>query len=237
MGLLRQPYFIVIFFSASKPPAREQSRQQTTPPVNDQEIQPKSKKSQKKASAGLQFAMTRRPFFILQPSLFLYCTDFFETEKNLEDLGIGRDARGVFAFTIVAKYPVIALKDMSPHSNGESHLYVTIDAKSWVKAQFPHSSSAQLKGNVYAIVESTTHSLAVDIDLRDINVVGTEYNNNSNGSSSRSSYAILPTSLFTSIATSGFNWFVNNGLTDFSQQSSSFLQGSSKTYIPHQQQS
>ncbi|KAK7456441.1 vacuolar protein sorting/targeting protein PEP1 [Stygiomarasmius scandens] len=117
----------------------------------------------------------------LSSSRLFSSTDFFDTEKTLEDLGIGRDARGVFAFTIVAKYAVVALKDVSPHSNGELHLYVTEDTKSWAKAQFPHSSSAQLKENAYTIVESTTHSLAVDVVLRDINAVGTLYLSNSNG--------------------------------------------------------
>ncbi|KAK7436104.1 vacuolar protein sorting/targeting protein PEP1 [Stygiomarasmius scandens] len=124
-----------------------------------------------------------------------------------------------FAFNIVAKYAVVALKDTpNPGPKRNSHI-------------------RHLKENVYTIIESTTHSLAVDIVLRDINAVGTEYDNNSNGSLSRSSHAILPTGLFTSVTASGSNWFINNGLTDFSQQLSLFSQGSSKTYIPHQQQS
>ncbi|THU94129.1 vacuolar protein sorting/targeting protein 10 [Dendrothele bispora CBS 962.96] len=117
----------------------------------------------------------------LSSSKLFSSTDFFMTEKKTEDLGIGRDARGVFAFTIVAKFAVVALKDVSPHSNGELHLYVTVDTKSWAKAQFPHASSAQLKENAYTIVESTTHSLGVDVVLGDLGAVGTLFVSNSNG--------------------------------------------------------
>lgn len=60
-------------------------------------------------------------------------------------------------------------------------LYVTVDAKTWAKAQFPHASSARLRENAYTIVESTTHSLGVDVVLEDHRSVGTLFVSNSNG--------------------------------------------------------
>jgi hypothetical protein len=60
-------------------------------------------------------------------------------------------------------------------------LYVTVDTNTWAKAQFPHASSAKLRENAYTLVESTTHSLAVDVVLKDQGTIGTLFVSNSNG--------------------------------------------------------
>jgi hypothetical protein len=98
----------------------------------------------------------------------------------MEDLGIGKDAKGVLAFAIVSKFAVVAVRDLSSNNAGEM-LYVSVDAKVWAKAQFPHASSARLRENAYTIVESTTHSLAVDVLLQDQSTIGTLFVSNSNG--------------------------------------------------------
>ena len=108
-------------------------------------------------------------------------TDFFETEKKLEDFGIGKNARGVVAFAIVSKFAVVAMKDIAAGARGDMLLYVSVDTKTWAKASFPHSTSARLRENGYTIVESTTHSLAVDVLNHDRSAIGTLFVSNSNG--------------------------------------------------------
>ncbi|KAH9036732.1 hypothetical protein EDB83DRAFT_2524753 [Lactarius deliciosus] len=117
----------------------------------------------------------------LSSSRLFSSTDFFTSEKRIEDLGINRGARGVVAFTVVSRYAVVALKDLSGETNSEILPYVTVDTRTWAQAPFPHASSARLRENAYSILENTTHSLAVDVMLNDSGAVGTLFVGDSNG--------------------------------------------------------
>jgi Sortilin, neurotensin receptor 3, len=118
----------------------------------------------------------------IESSRLFASTDYFAQDRQVIDFGIGtRLSRGVVALGVVSKFMVAALRDLSSGNNGEMVLYVTVDAKTWAKAHFPHGSSSKLVENSYTIVESTTHSLAIDVQSHASRGIGTLFVSNSNG--------------------------------------------------------
>lgn len=107
--------------------------------------------------------------------------DFFEKDNSFVDLGIGKEARGVVGIGGVQKYLVTALKptDAINGGSGEMVLYVTEDGQTWSRALFPHGHG--LKENSYTIVESTSHSILVDVNSDQGKGSGTLFTSNSNG--------------------------------------------------------
>lgn len=98
-------------------------------------------------------------------------TDLFQKQKTFVDMGIGRNARGVVGIGGIKGFIVAALKpglfgsgdgNAGAGQNGdEMVLYTTHDTKSWHKGLFPHGHG--LRENAYTIVESTEHSILVDV--------------------------------------------------------------------------
>jgi hypothetical protein len=135
----------------------------------------------------------------LKESRLYSSTDWFQSDRHqFVDLGIGKEARGVVGIGGVQKYLVTALKPSaaqdagsgdagsgggggggSSSSNGEMVMYVTEDGKTWSRAQFPHGHG--LRENAYTIVESTEHSILVDVNSSPSAVAGTLFTSNSNG--------------------------------------------------------
>lgn len=107
--------------------------------------------------------------------------DWFEKDTEVIDFGLGeRYSRGVTAVGIVSKFMVAAMRDTTGQT-AELSLQVTLDGHTWHKAHFPHASSSKLRENAYTIVESTSHSLGIDVLLHSTAAVGTFFVSNSNG--------------------------------------------------------
>jgi hypothetical protein len=121
------------------------------------------------------------PFPTVDSSRLFSSTDFFKT-KQIEEMGIGKNARGVVAFAVVSKLGVVAMNSGGGgYSHGEMVLYVTVDAENWHRGEFPHASNAFLKENAYTVVKSMSHSLAVDVVMQDRTSIGTLFVSDSNG--------------------------------------------------------
>ena len=117
----------------------------------------------------------------LRESRLYSSTDFFDTDRSFVDLGIGKEARGVVGIGGVKKYLVTALRPSAGTEGGSSEmvLYVTEDGKTWSRALFPHGHG--LKESAYTIVESTSHSILVDVNSSPSANSGTLFTSNSNG--------------------------------------------------------
>ncbi|KAG8725549.1 vacuolar protein sorting/targeting protein PEP1 [Ceratobasidium sp. 395] len=108
-------------------------------------------------------------------------SDWFQKDIEIIEFGLGeRASRGVTAIGIVSKFMVVALRDPTGKST-ELSLQVTLDGYTWHKAHFPHATSSKLLENAYTIVESTSHSLGIDVLLHSNAAVGTLFMSNSNG--------------------------------------------------------
>lgn len=118
----------------------------------------------------------------------LYSSDNFFEDKKFVDLGIGKKAQGVVGLGVVSKFMVVAVRayeglDKRASSGGGDpmHLYISTDGLQWKLAQFPHSVMPNLKENAYTVVESTTHSLAVDVLTEVNNDIGTLFVSSADG--------------------------------------------------------
>ncbi|WVQ82331.1 hypothetical protein IAT38_004459 [Cryptococcus sp. DSM 104549] len=112
----------------------------------------------------------------------LYSSSDWFANKKFVDLGIGKRARGVVGLGVVSKFMVVALKvtdgDGSKRASGADpmHLYVSTDGLEWRQTRFPHSALP-----AYTVVESTTHSIAVDILTSPSANIGTLFVSSSEG--------------------------------------------------------
>ncbi|KIJ36606.1 hypothetical protein M422DRAFT_260953, partial [Sphaerobolus stellatus SS14] len=112
----------------------------------------------------------------------LSSTDFFIKDTKVVTLpGGNKNSEGVLALAIVGKFAVVGVRDLSPSSQNDMLMYISVDAENWAQGIFPHTSSSKLRENAYTVVESTTHSLGVDVLLHPRSAIGTLFVSNSNG--------------------------------------------------------
>ncbi|KAJ6550404.1 vacuolar protein sorting/targeting protein 10 [Mycena vulgaris] len=97
----------------------------------------------------------------LSSSHLFSSTDFFDQDMKVEELGIGKSARGIVSLAILSQFAVVALKDPFDTNREAVSLYVTRDFRTWIEAHFPDST--RLREGAFTIVESRTASLAVDV--------------------------------------------------------------------------
>ncbi|KAI9318385.1 hypothetical protein BX666DRAFT_1927417 [Dichotomocladium elegans] len=102
--------------------------------------------------------------------------DFFRTSQPV-DFGAGRPVKGVIAVSAVNRFLVAAAKPSI--SDPQMDLYVSQDGENWHGAVFPEGAGLQEKA--YTIVESTGHSLLVDVLTNPLSEMGALYKSNSNG--------------------------------------------------------
>lgn len=86
--------------------------------------------------------------------------DFFKT-RRIVDLGLGRDARGFMGLGASRRYLITALQDPTQGRGKELSLYVSLDAETWSKAQFPHGQL--LHESAYTILDGPQFHLLVDV--------------------------------------------------------------------------
>jgi NADPH-dependent ferric siderophore reductase len=87
---------------------------------------------------------------------------------------------GAVALAIISKFAAAAVRDLTPQSD-EMILSVSVNAENGAKAKFPHASPSRLHENAYTVIESTAHSLAVDILLHPKSAIRRLFVSNLNG--------------------------------------------------------
>ncbi|KAI8319582.1 Oligoxyloglucan reducing end-specific cellobiohydrolase [Martensiomyces pterosporus] len=108
--------------------------------------------------------------------------DFFDT-KRIVHFGSGNDGSsgdkaggGVLAVSIVKRYILVAISHA--HSN-EMDLFISLDGHIWAESHLPLPPGTE--EDAYTILESTEHSVFVDVVTSDTKAVGTLFRSNSNG--------------------------------------------------------
>lgn len=108
----------------------------------------------------------------------VYSDDFFTKEPEQEPLLDGdRKVKGIIKMAMVKDYLVAAAKGQK---TSEMALYVTKDASTWHRAEFPKDH--RLEEDAYTILESTNYSIQVDVmTTKAHNPMGVLFTSNSNG--------------------------------------------------------
>ena len=102
--------------------------------------------------------------------------DYFETQTE-PSLDGDRQVHGIISMAVVRSYLVAAAK---AENTDELALYVTDDAQTWHRAEFP--ATHKLQEEAYTILESTNYSIQVDVmTTKPSSAMGVLFSSNSNG--------------------------------------------------------
>lgn len=108
----------------------------------------------------------------------LLVSDSFFDDEFEPLLDEDRTVQGIISMAVVKGFLVTAAK---AEGTSELALYVTDDAKTWHRAEFPDDSD-KLEEEAYTILESTNYSIQVDVmTTRSMNPMGVLFSSNSNG--------------------------------------------------------
>ncbi|KAJ2371342.1 vacuolar protein sorting/targeting protein PEP1, partial [Coemansia sp. RSA 2611] len=112
----------------------------------------------------------------------LVSEDFFAT-KRIVHFGSGNDGAGgdragggVVAFSVVKSYLLAAI---SHADSNEMDLFISVDGHTWAESHLPLPPGTE--EDAYTILESTQHSVLVDIVTSSTRAVGSLFRSNSNG--------------------------------------------------------
>ncbi|KAJ1886364.1 vacuolar protein sorting/targeting protein PEP1, partial [Kickxella alabastrina] len=152
------------------------------------EIVPESEAAENKRSLGRKRSLAGDIAGILDkqtPRSTVQLTaseDFFSTKRTVH-FGSGNDGAGgdragggVVAVSVVKNYVMAAISHA--HSN-EMDLFVSMDGHTWAESRLPLPPGAE--EDAYTILESTAHSVLVDVQTSSAGALGTLFRSNSNG--------------------------------------------------------
>ena len=107
----------------------------------------------------------------------LLVSDSFFDDEYEPALEGDRTVQGIISMAVVKGFIVTAAK---AEGTDELALYVTDDAKTWHRAEFPNNH--KVKEEAYTILESTNYSIQVDVmTTKPTNAMGVLFSSNSNG--------------------------------------------------------
>lgn len=108
----------------------------------------------------------------------IFSDNYFEANDEEEPfLEENRTVQGILSMAMVKGFAVAAAK---AEGTSELALYVSVDAKIWHRAVFPHEH--KLEEDAYTILESTSYSLQVDVmSGKASSSMGVLFSSNSNG--------------------------------------------------------
>ena len=107
----------------------------------------------------------------------LVSDDYFVNDEYEPALDGDRTVQGIISTAVVKGFIVAAAK---AEGTDELALYVTVDADTWHRAEFPNNH--KVKEEAYTILESTNYSIQVDVmTTRPGSAMGVLFSSNSNG--------------------------------------------------------